>query len=311
MAMNVHLAAHGEALGIVPIDEFLVGVKSGDYAPETLAWTEGEEGWVTLSEFVAKHASRTDQSVFLTTPKEIGQSGVRAARHFFPELGADIETYVRTCVGMPQRDWVRWDDGREEHFPLPVAVSAGQTVIMLGVRSIPRAGLTPATNRDGEALFSVPGDVAHCWCIVENIATKARWSELAVWLDRFVNEAGRSAIESAKIRGFDLEKAATNESSKPFYLGAVVLLPTLVAVGLGVFAWWGASFVVANPVSVVLGAVVGTAIFIYDLRANIKNGMFNYGRVQTSRVKGVQDGITVRSTMKKLEKFVLESFAGG
>lgn len=311
MARNVHLALHGEALGIVPMQDLLVRVSRGEYAPETLAWIEGEAEWLGLTEFVSRYGHGSNGSVFHGSPATTARPEVRAARKFFAELGADIETCIRVCEVLPQRGWVRWDDGQEENFPLPVTASAGQKVVMLGVRVVARVGALPAISRDGAPLFTVPEEGAYCWCMVENTTTKARWSELGQWLDRFMNEAGRSAIESAIAQGFDLDKAATSESSRPFYMTSAVLLPPLVAVGMGMLVWWGASFILTKPVSALLGVVVGGAIFIVDLRSNIKNGIFKYERVQKNRVKDVQDGITVRSTMSRLEKFVLESFAGG
>lgn len=309
--MEIHLALRGESLGSVSMQEFLFKANRGDYAPETLVWTEGEAGWVALAEFAKKYMHNFDplKSHGIPTTKTT-QAGPGATRQFFSELGAEVETYVRRCEALPQRDWVRWDDGHEEHFPLPVPANAGHKIAMLGVKASARVGVSPAMSREGAPLFTIPEDSGFCWCMVENATTKAMWSELDLWLDGFINEAGQSAVSYAQINGFDLEKASTDESRKPAYMAIAAFLPPLVAAGIGWLAYWGASFVLSKQLSLGLGIALGAFIFVNDLRTNIKRGVFKYSTVKEKRVKDVQDGIAVYSTKKKIKNFVTKSLIG-
>jgi hypothetical protein len=308
MTKDVHLALHGEQTGIVPMPIFLSKFQSGDFAPEIMAWTEGDSGWSPVAEFATKHAKEPQLAGAFGADVDVSMStGPAIATRYFAELGADIEICTRRCVALPKKEWVSWDDGREEQFSLPLNVVAGHQIIILGVRAKPRVGAPLAKTRDGKPLFEVQEGQEFSWCVVVNESTGARWSGFEAWSNGLMNEEGRSAIEFAKSQNFDLTKARDNESRKGAYLTIATLLPPVVDIGLGALVWWVTSLFLPNTIAVGLGVVVGLVALVRDLRANIKNGIYDYETVKQKRHKDVHDGVVVRSVINGVEEFVNHS----
>lgn len=308
MTKDVHLALHGEQIGIVPLHIFLSKFQSGEFAPETMVWSEGDSEWSPVAEFATRHAKEPQLAGAFGSDVGVSvNAGSAIATRYFAELGADVEICTRRCVALPKKEWVKWDDGREEQFSLPLNVNAGHEIIILGVRAMPREGTPPAKTRDGKTLFEVQERKEFSWCVVVNESTGARWSGFESWSNGLMNEESRSAIEYAKSQNFDLAKARDNESRKGTYLTIATLLPPVVDIGLGALVWWLTSLFLPNTIAVGLGVTVGLVALVRDLRANIKNGIYDYETVKQKRLKDVQDGVVVRSVINGVEEFMNQS----
>mgnify|MGYP000881458202 CR=1 FL=1 len=66
--MSIYVGRNGEQLGPFDKDGLVAAVESGSVLLSDLAWSEGESGWASLTEYAAKHGIALSTKVAVTAP---------------------------------------------------------------------------------------------------------------------------------------------------------------------------------------------------------------------------------------------------
>lgn len=303
--MKVFVAINSQQLGPFEMGEFVTSFAAGSFLDTDLAWTEGDEGWSSVRDFSVKHGISLAANTPPPIPGCAQATGVPIANchsRFFPDIGADIRVHVRKCRALERDHWVRWDDGRDEFFELPVEVIPGHEIVVIGVESVPRPDASVAESLTRNPLFKIETTSVN-WILIINLATGEEWSNVSKWVQGLKTPYADHALKDAQDSGNDLGRAE-QEGNVFFYYTYLVAAPLIVEITLGVLGWWGSSYILPFAYSIAAGVTIFTLLFIGDIKNNLRANNFDYAKVRERRVSRVKSGLLVRSTLREIEDWV-------
>ena len=303
--MKIFVAINNQQLGPLEMSEFVTSYSVGRFLDTDLAWAEGEIEWSTVRDFSAKHgislaASTPPPMPDFAHPREITTANYHS--QFFSALGADIRVHIRKCRALERDHWVKWDDGRDEFFELPVEVIPGHEVVVIGMESMPLPDAKVAETPAGESLFKMEATNVS-WSLIINPATGEEWSEVSKRVGELKTPYADLVVKLAQRYGNDLGRAE-REGSKFGYSTYLVLAPLVADGALGVLGWWLASYFVPVMYAIAIGISIFSLLFIRDSKHNLRADTLDYAKVKERLVSKVKSGLLVQSTLREIEDWV-------
>ena len=305
--MEIFVAINNQQVGPLETSDFVTRFAAGTILDTDLAWTEGDEEWSAVRVFSAKHGI----SLVTNTPPPIPVSvhakempKANSQSRFFSAFGADIRVHIRMCRALERDHWVRWNDGRDEFFELPVEAIPGHEVVVIGLESMPRADSKVAKTLTGEPFFKNEATNVD-WTLVINPATGEEWSNVSKWVQGLKTPYADLAIKDAQNSGNDLGRAEKG-GNRFVYYSYLVLAPLIVEITWGAIAWWVSSYFVPTNYAITFGVSMFALLFIGDIKSNLRANNFDYVKVKERRVSKVKDGLLVRSTLREIEDWVAD-----